>query len=340
MQSWRQQVDVAPTATGTPIIASPAPRPDQRAVRPVPSVSVVVATRNRAMLLRRCLASLQAQTYPRDRYEIIVVDDGSTDGTPEEAAALAQAWEGTLRVLRMAHGGPARARNAGIRASRAEIVAFTDSDCGVAANWLQQLVRTLEHDAGDGVGGPIVTAATRSWVARYLDAAAFYRHRVRHGQIDYLLTASAAFRRAALEAVGGFSERAGAWGEDADLSFRLRRYGYRLLLAPKGIVTHYGMPVGLRGLAVELYRYGRGNYLLSRDWYNGRTPLRELARHGGAVLLAPLLALYYARRPGLRWAPVFWPLIVTEHLAFSAGLLGGWLHGHVWGDRHGERDIR
>lgn len=295
--------------------------PSADSFQTVPSVSVVVPAYNCADRLHACLDSLFQQTYPRTRYDITLVDDGSTDETAARARALAQHWEGTLTVVQQPNGGPASARNAGIRASQGEVVAFIDADCVAAPDWLAQVVGVLVATEATGVGGPLLNVAPRTWVSRYLDAAAFYRHRVRKGQVDYLVTANVAFRRSALIALGGFAEREGAWCEDADLSFRLRQSGHRLLLSPGGTVTHYGSPATLRSLARELYRYGYGNFVLSPNWQNGRTPLMEITRHGGAVVLAPALALRFIRRVGLWRAASFWPLVVVEHAAFTVGLL-------------------
>jgi hypothetical protein len=79
----------------------------------------------------------------------------------------------------------------------------------------------------------------------------------------------------------------------------------------------------LTGWARELFRYGKGNAVLSRNWSNGRSPLTEFVRHGGAVLLAPLLALKYRREAGLIRSASFIPLIVVEHVAFMAGIIAG-----------------
>ncbi len=286
-----------------------------------PFVSVVVPVYNRAAALQACLASLFTQTYPQARYEVIVVDDGSTDPTPEQARAAAEGWTGTFRLLQKTNGGPASARNAGIRVSQADIIAFIDSDCVAAPDWLEHLVGVLAASDASGVGGPLINAPARGLVACYLHACDFFRHRVRHGKVDYLLTANAAFRRQALLQVRGFSERKGAWGEDADLSFRLRQTGYTLLLAEQGIVTHYGMPVSVRALMRSLYHYGYGNGVLSPNWKHRRPLFVEVLRHGGAILLSPLLALSHLRRVGIWLALAFWPLIVLEHAAFVAGLL-------------------
>lgn len=297
-------------------------------------VSVVVPVYNRAEAVQACLASLFAQTYPRARYEIIVVDDGSTDHTPAEVRASAAAWDGACRLVQKSNGGPASARNVGIGASQADIIAFTDSDCVAAPDWLEQLISALAASGAAGVGGPLVNSPPKGWVARYLHAAAFFRHRVRHGRVDYLLTANVAFRRAALLAVHGFSEREGAWCEDADLSFRLAQAGYTLLLAGQGLVTHYGTPTSIRDFIKSLYRYGYGNVVLSPRWKNRRTPLAEFIRHGGAIVLSPVLALSYLRAAGIWRAMSFWPLIVVEHTAFVAGLISAraqrMFRGKLW----------
>jgi GT2 family glycosyltransferase len=292
-----------------------------------PFVSVVIPAYNRADFISHCLASLCTQTYPQDRYEILLVDDGSTDDTASQARIATEGWPGRVRIIQKTNGGPASARNVGIRASKAEIIAFLDSDCVAEPDWLMSLVTVLVASGAAGVGGPLVNVAPKGWVARYLTAAALYRHRARHGKVEYLLTANVAFRRTALLGVNGFSEASGAWGEDADLSFRLIQSGYTLVLAERGIVTHYGTPHSLGGFIKELARYGYGNYVHSANWRNGRTPSREVIRHSGAVVLSPVLALTYAGRVGFWSALTFWPLIVIEHTAFIAGLLKGMIRG-------------
>ncbi|MDQ2716039.1 MAG: glycosyltransferase [Chloroflexota bacterium] len=288
-----------------------------------PFASIVVPVYNRADFIAASLASLFTQTYPLECYEIILVDDGSNDGTAERALEIVQGWRGAFRLVRNVHGGPACARNAGIRAASAEIIAFIDSDCVADADWLERLVEALLTSDAVGVGGPLINVTGQGWVSRYLDAAAFFRHRVRHGQVDYLLTANVAYRRSALLSINGFSEQDGAWSEDADLSFRLRQAGYTLRLAAQGSVMHYGAPTSLRGLIRNLYRYGYGNTVLSSNWHNGRTSVMELLRHAGALMLSPALAISYSRKVGPVWAMAFWPLILLEHGAFMVGLIAG-----------------
>jgi glycosyltransferase involved in cell wall biosynthesis len=286
------------------------------------SVSVVIPAFNCATHVERLLASLRAQTYPRGRYEILLVDDGSSDDTAAIAERALARWDGAGRVLRKPNGGPASARNAGLRASTADVIAFIDADCVADPDWLELVVGALSSGAA-GAGGPLRNVAPPGWVTGYLDACQFFRQRARNGVVDYLLTANVAFRREALARVGGFVERPGVWAEDADLSFRLKQEGYALLLAPGGAVTHFGSPGSVRGLCRELYRYGFGAAVLSRAWRNGRTPATEFIRHGGAAALAPLLAWRLRNRVGMARAMSFWPLITLEHLSFCWGLCMG-----------------
>ena len=305
------------------------------------TVSVVVPAYNSAAYLRRCLESLAAQTYPRNHYEVIVVDDGSKDDTAAIAEDFARAWEGRLIVLRERNGGPARARNKGAEAASAALVAFMDADCVAAPDWLDALTETLGDSDAVGVGGPLANVSSRDWVSRYLDACSFYRHRVRRGRVEYLLTQNAMYRRSALIQLGGFVERQVVGAEDVDLSLRLTQAGHSLLLAERGTVTHYGTPTTVRGLWKKLYHYGVGNARLRTNWSHRRSPGSELARRAAAVVLAPLLALRLtARAGGAIRALSFTPLIMIEHTAFGAGFIAGMRQTAERGGTAGGREVR
>jgi mycofactocin system glycosyltransferase len=208
-------------------------------LRPVaadlPAVSVIVPVRGRPRELAACLASLAALRYPRDRLEVIVVDDASAP------PAVAPAGVRLVRLRRPA--GAAGARNAGASAARHGLLAFLDSDCVAEPGWLEALVPELADPEVAAAGGRIGPAAERSWLERYeavrspLDLGRT-RASVRPGQpVPYLVTANMVVRRSDFEAAGGF-DVALRYGEDVDLCWRLHGAGRRLVYEPAGRVRH------------------------------------------------------------------------------------------------------
>jgi len=207
----------------------------------LPTVSVVVPVRNRPRQLERCLAALERLDYPRDRWEVIVVDDASTD----ETASCAEAWceRLPLRILRMPERvGAAECRNRGALAAQGEILAFTDSDCLPDVRWLRELVPEFVRPGVVAVGGAVLPADEASWLDRYEAVASPLTHgwepvRVRpRGAVPYLVTANMLVRRTVLLEVGGFARIHP--GEDVDLVWRLCARGGRVLYRPAGIVAH------------------------------------------------------------------------------------------------------
>jgi cellulose synthase/poly-beta-1,6-N-acetylglucosamine synthase-like glycosyltransferase len=205
-------------------------------------VSVVIATHERPRLLLRGLRALLQQDLAPTAYEVIVVDDGSSaaarraacDGMGELAAA-----PGTpaLRFVQQPrNGGPAAARNAGWRAARAPVVAFTDDDTLPCPDWLREGLAALDRGL-DAVAGRIEVPLSSTPTDYERDAAGLAG--------ATFATANCFVRRAALEAVGGFDERfRSAWREDTDLHFSLLAHGKRLGMAPAARVVHPVRPAG------------------------------------------------------------------------------------------------
>jgi lipopolysaccharide/colanic/teichoic acid biosynthesis glycosyltransferase/glycosyltransferase involved in cell wall biosynthesis len=197
-----------------------------------PFVSVVVPAYNEARTIASCVAALQSQEYPRDCYEIIVVDDGSTDGTPTIAA------EAGATVIHQQRGRPAAARNAGIRAARGDLILFTDGDCAPLPDWIAALVDPFSQNEVAGCKG-IYATRQQSLVARFVQLEYEDKYDRLYGQsyIDFVDTYSAAYRRDVLVANNSFDERF-PYLEDQELSFRLARRGYRMVFQPDAIVFH------------------------------------------------------------------------------------------------------
>ena len=204
----------------------------------LPTVSVVVPVYNGAHTVAACVESLLEQTYPKGRYEVIIVENGSTDATSDVVARY------PVRLLHSPVRGPAAARNLGYCQSQADIVAFTDADCIAHPRWLLELTRLYVDDPEVvGVGGAILAYAhdERTEVERFLDEHPPLINWVSSADqyLPHLLTANASYRRALLHRIGGFNPYHLA-ADDVDLSWRLQvELGVKLAYAPKAVVYHH-----------------------------------------------------------------------------------------------------
>ncbi len=200
-----------------------------------PDFSVIVPAYQAADIIAACVTALAQQTVPRDRYEVLIVDDGSTDGTAAAARAA-----GADRVLTIAHQGPAGARNAGVEAARGEIVLFTDADCVPSEDWIAQMSAAFREAEVDGAKG-VYRTQQRSLVARFvqLEYEDKYDKMRDLERIDFVDTYSAAYRRQVLVQGGRFDESfPRASGEDIELSYRLAQQGHKLVFASRAVVFH------------------------------------------------------------------------------------------------------
>lgn len=271
------------------------------------SISVIVPTYNGAHLLPECLDSLARQTRAPD--ETIVVDDASTD---ETLALLASRYP-WVRVVRLERNrGFVAATNRGIAEARGEIVVLLNNDTEADPGWLEALVAPLEqdeslgfcasklllfdrrdylHSAGDGysVGGVPI------------NRGAWTRDDGRYDQPERIFGAcagAAAYRRAMLEALGGFDPWLVSYLEDVDLSWRAQLLGYQCLYVPQARVYHR---VSASGGGVRPSYYCGRNFLLvlasDVPWPILRRHWRAILRQQGAIVLQ---ALRHAREPAAR----------------------------------------
>jgi glycosyltransferase involved in cell wall biosynthesis len=229
-----------------------------------PAVSVIIPTYNRVSMLALCIEALQRQTLNTDAFEVIVVDDGSSDGSVDLLRNQVRDAPFVLKWLQQEHAGPAAARNLGVHESRADLVAFTDDDCVADEDWLETMLESMPDDPRcAGLGGPI-RRVRDSMISRYIDHANLMSHGIADDQVEYLITANALYRTDRVREVGGFNtEFSLAGGEDADLSFRIRRAGNHLLaISDKGFIRHHHHDT-LRGFSRMCWRHGSGTRQLS-----------------------------------------------------------------------------
>jgi O-antigen biosynthesis protein len=200
-----------------------------------PRVSVVVASYNGERTLKACLDSLERLNYPD--YEVILVDDGSTDSTQQIAIAHPK-----VRYFRHEKNlGLSVARNTGIAAATGEIIAFTDSDCRADEDWLYYLVSSLLESDFAGMGGPNLLPPEDSLVAAAVMASPGGPAHVMLTdlQAEHIPGCNMAFYKWALEQVGGFDPIFHKAGDDVDLCWRLQQAGLKIGFSPAAFVWHY-----------------------------------------------------------------------------------------------------
>jgi glycosyltransferase involved in cell wall biosynthesis len=242
-----------------------------------PFVTIAMPCFNEALFIEACLRDVQAQTYPKERIEILVADGGSTDGTREILARLA-AEDGRIRVI----DNPQRIQSAGlnhaIRASRGERIARMDVHADYAPSYLEKCVEVMQRTGADNVGGAARCRArgpTQRAVAAALHSplgfgGSSFRDENAEGWVDTLFPGF--FTREILDKVGLFDEGA-IVNEDAEINQRIQQAGGRIYLS-REIEVHYYPRDTLRSLGSQYHRYGQGR-------------ARTLLKHGRLLRLRP-----------------------------------------------------
>jgi glycosyltransferase involved in cell wall biosynthesis len=227
--------------------------------RPLPKtpfVSVIVCSYNGAKTLAACLESLSKLNYPD--YEVILVDDGSTDNTRDLAEKFPY-----VRYIYQQNHGLSHARNTGATAARGEVFAYTDSDCMADIDWLFYLIGTLVSGDYAGVGGPNVTPPAKDWIQACVAGAPGGPTHVLLTDIvaEHIPGCNMAFYRWAFENVGGFDPEYHKAGDDVDFCWRLQQSGCVIAFSPTAIVWHYRR-FTLRAFLKQQEGYGEAESLL------------------------------------------------------------------------------
>ena len=199
---------------------------------PSPEISVVVPVRDRESYIGGLCEALNAQTIGADRFEVVMVDDGSVDRTPEYLESWRQA-NGSRRVVIRGDGkGPAYARNLGVRAAKSEWIAFTDSDTVPLPDWLERALQALEESGAEALEG-----AVEPWPR---EAIGPHTHQIDTDVGGRYMTANMVYRRDLLLRLGGFDERfEQPFLEDSDIAFRVMDAGLEIPFVPEVRVRHH-----------------------------------------------------------------------------------------------------
>jgi cellulose synthase/poly-beta-1,6-N-acetylglucosamine synthase-like glycosyltransferase len=319
----------------------------------LPFISVIVPMRNERRYIERCLASLGAQDYPREQFEVIVVDGASEDGSREFVDGLADRMP-NMRVLDNRGKYTARGLNIGLAFARGDVIARVDAHAAVAPDYLRECAAALERTKADVVGGPIETlgegpsgeAVALAVSSPFGVGNAVFRYSRREQWTDTV--AFPAYRRDVFDRIGPFAEIDG--GEDDEFHYRLRDAGGKILLTP-AIRSKYYARRSYGELFRQYFGYGQAKVVvLSR--HPRRTRIRQLVplvlvlallvtgpvaafgwpfwlpatAIGGAYAVSTMAAsIVVGRRRGLGMTLRLLPAFVFMHIAYGFGSLSGLL---------------
>ena len=286
-----------------------------------PDFSVIVPTYNRPSEIADCVASLARQEYPRDRFEVIVVDDGSAASPASVITAFRDCLD--VKVHRETNAGPGAARNRGAHLARAPILVFTDDDCRPHPNWLKMLsARYSSSTEPVIIGGAVQNALPDniySTASQMIVEVGYAFHNSDPNQARFFATSNLAVPADAFNDLGGFDESFKTTAsEDRELCGRWQHRGYRMIYAPEAVVDH-AHKLTWRSFLQQHFNYGRGAARLQQ----------ARARQGWQVYSPDpvyyrlLLGAPFARFPfcyGLALAT----LLFASQLMAMAGMLAEW----------------
>lgn len=278
------------------------------------SFSIIIPTYNRPRQLKRCLANLLLLNFPRDRFEVIIIDDGSTKPLDD----IIRQFDSKLDItfIRQDNTGPAAARNAGIQKARGSFLAFTDDDCYPAADWLNILETQLIASPDHIVGGKTVNLLKKNpyAVASQLIVDIVYRHyNPDPGNSNFFASNNMAIPAERLREIGGFVDNFRT-SEDRELCDRWLFKGYKMMFAPEAVV-HHAHKLSLMKYCKQHFHYGRGAYRFHRmrAKRGSGTMLKEMKFHANLRnwILFPFSTSAHRRRFTLMGLLAVWQIMNT-----------------------------
>lgn len=218
-------------------------------------VSVVIPTYNAHKYIKKVIEALFDQDYP-GTIELIVVNDGSTDDSLEIVENLQKKWG--FKVINQPHQGAVAATNNGLMTARHDIICSVDSDVVLHRDWLGKIAEEFDDPAVGAVQGYYKTPKGISFLARMMgyDIEARYDS-IKSKDVTQVCTGNTAYSRSALEKVG-FFDPSFTYGYDNDMSYRLKKSGFRVVFRKDALCDHY-WKTDIRGYILQQYRsaYGR-----------------------------------------------------------------------------------
>lgn len=287
-------------------------------------ISVVICTRNGSRTLSKCLESLKALNYPD--YEVLLVDDGSTDATPEIAKGFS-----FVKYHRQEPAGLSVARNRGAELATGSVVAYTDDDCIAHADWLLHLSHAFAYEGVIAAGGPNIPPPPRNRVERVVAAAPGAPAHVllNDTEAEHLPGCNLAIRKDALNAIGGFTADFTTAGDDVDICWRLREHGGRgsLRFVPGAMVWHHRR-LTIRAYLKQQRGYGLAEALLMAEHPERFGPLGGARWRGG--IYGDHLPSDHPREGSIFHGPLGLGAFQTIYAANTGFRWWDWFTGVIW----------
>ena len=281
-----------------------------------PFFSIIIPSYNRPTQLQSCLASLTQLDYPRDRFEVIVVDDGSDQ--PLDSVVAGFTNQLTLNLIRQTNAGPAAARNHAAQQAQGQYLAFTDDDCQPATDWLQALAACFRTAPDRIVGGRTVNALSEnpySTTSQNIISMGYAHYNAVPEQARFFASNNMVVPADRFRELGGFDESF-TTSEDRELCDRWLHQGYHMTYAPDVIIYH-AHPMTLRSFWKQHFSYGRGafrfhqarakkgwgNFQIEGNYYLEllRYPFVNGQGRQGLILTAVLFISQVANAAGFFW---------------------------------------
>lgn len=263
----------------------------------IPRVSIIIPTRNRMDSLRESLLSLTYLDYPKNKYEVIVIDDGSSDGTQEVLAKMGNSLPYPLQYGRFKEKeGISAARNLGMQMAKGQIFVFTDDDCLFEKGWLSRLLEPFVSNKVGAVGGLDQAPEEATFFSKcvgYLFTSFIGTGGLRGGDMlrvgrYYPKGCNMAVLREAIDKVGGFDEHLGP-GEEIELGYRIEKEGYQIRFAPRAFVWHKRKTT-LKAFLQKMFKIGYTRVVLARK-HRGLLQIGHMIPFIGILIAFSLITL-------------------------------------------------
>lgn len=267
-------------------------------------VSILIIGRNTKDELPRLLKSFKKLTYPRKLYEIVFVDDGSTDGSWKIAEKFG------ARVFRFKkRQGRARVRNKALSLARHPAIAWIDSDCEIQdPHWIENMLKHLGGKVIGVAGNQLKPLGGLSRVIWYLPGMAYLADKPQ--EVSFAPTTSSLFVKKPLLEVGGFDENL-ITAEDLELCWRLGKKGYKFLQIPEGAITHH-FRSSFKGFAKQQYERGIfGGYLFRKY---GKGIVSKVMDN--IIFFMPILGFVILLWPQILYLIAIFPLVIHAGLGY------------------------